>query len=103
VSHGDCRKKLFILSREVGGETTRAQEAVKECQGQETEEFCCLTLANTTFRLGPCDDGSLPRLAGKLEGTMEVLRIKDQLRGCFSGRWQLLADDDSQVLAAGEL
>ena len=96
-------EKLYILSRQVDGETTRAQEASKECQTQWTEEFCCLTFANTAFRPGPCDDGSLSDLIGKLEATVEVLRLKDQRRGCFSGRWQLLKDDQGQVLAAGEL
>lgn len=102
MAQRECRKRLLTLSREVGGETTHAQVATKECQNQVTEEFCCLTL-NATFRPGPCDDGSLERLVGRLEATVEVLRESDRRRGCFSGVWQLLAESQSRVLAAGEL
>jgi hypothetical protein len=107
MATGDCRKKLAILSWQVEGDAARAQVAIKECEDQKTEEFCCLTLANMSLRPGPCADGSLGHLAGRFGGTVEVLRRQDNSRGCFSGRWQLVADAPPStppaVLAAGEL
>jgi hypothetical protein len=103
MASGDCRKKLATLSRDISGVTTRAQVAHKECEGQVTHEFCCMTFAEMTFRPGPCEDGSLAHLVGRLEGTVEVLRREENRRGCFSGQWQLREENTDRVLAAGEL
>jgi hypothetical protein len=103
MSAGECRKKLTIFSKNAEGSTDAAQLGHMDCQGQVSETFCCLAL-EMGLSPGPCEDPSAAvtqQLKGRLHATLEVIRDRKNLRGCFTGNWQLL--DGNTVLAAGEL
>jgi hypothetical protein len=95
-------KKLVGLSKDAFGAAGQGQVAVKVCHNQVTEEINGLTV---TFKLlpGPCDEEcSKTDLNGILVCTVNVLRRKPDLRGCFSGRWYLTLPNGG-ILAFGTL
>jgi hypothetical protein len=93
---------ITAFSKDAIGETPQARIDFKICHNQITEEITGLS-----FRLkltpGPCDESfSRAVLNGLLVGTVDIVRRHDDLRGCFTGKWQLLSSSGA-VLAAGEM
>lgn len=93
---------ITALSKDAVGETPQAPISFRICQNQITEEIPALS-----FRLvltpGPCDEGfSRASLNGLLVCSVAIVRRQTDLRGCFSGKWQLLSSSGA-VLAAGQM
>lgn len=96
-------KQLIALSKNARGEAGPAQVVVKVCHGQLTDEINSLFVKFALVSHPPCDEGfSKDVLNGTLECFLTVIRRRNDLRGCFSGRWRLLSASGS-VLAAGDM
>lgn len=93
---------ITAFSKDAIGETPQAPINFKICHNQITEE-----ISGLSFRLnltpGPCDESfSRAVLNGTLVCTVDIVRRQADLRGCFSGKWQILSSSGA-VLAAGEM
>ncbi len=94
--------QITAFSKDAVGETPQAPISYKICHNQITDEITGLT-----FRLkltpGPCDETySRALLNGSLVCSVDVIRRHADLRGCFSGKWQILSLSGA-VLAQGQM
>jgi hypothetical protein len=93
---------ITAFSKDAIGETPQARIDFKVCHNQITEEISGLSF-RLTITPGPCDESfSRALLNGTLVCTVDIVRRRDDLRGCFSGKWQLLSSSGA-LLAAGEM
>ena len=94
--------RVTAFSKDAVGQTAQAQVITRACQGQISEQ-----INHLAFRMkispGPCDEGfSREVLNGYLIGTVDIVRRKSDLRGCFAGTWQIISPS-GVLLAQGDL
>src|SRR5438876_3826575 len=83
--------RITAFSKDAVGETSQAQVITRTCQNQISEQ-----INHLSFRMklspGPCDEGfSREVLNGYLIGSVDIIRRKSDLRGCFAGTWQIIS------------
>jgi hypothetical protein len=94
--------RITAFSKDAVGETSQAQVIVRTCQNEISEQ-----INHLAFRMkispGPCDEGfSREVLNGYLIGSVDIVRRKSDLRGCFAGTWQIISFSNV-LLAQGDL
>jgi hypothetical protein len=93
-------KNLVAFSKNAVGQSAQAQVVTKICHNLVTQEMTNLYV-KYQITSGPCDEAcSRDELNGTLVCYLNITRRMTDLRGCFSGQWQLLAPSGA-VLAAG--